>query len=117
MSRENFVLKNLLEKGEVTWKPSGHSMSGRINSGDQVILKSIANISLYVGDIVYVKVKGNYYLHLITSIDYLNKRYQISNNHGYVNGWVSINNIYGICIRVNDKVLLTDIEINNRLSS
>ena len=38
MVRENFVLKTLLEKGEVTFKPHGNSMTGRINSGDQVVV-------------------------------------------------------------------------------
>lgn len=104
--RENYILKTLLEIGEVTWKPQGNSMSPRIHSGDEVVIKSCQDLQLQVNDIVYCKVKGKYYLHLISAID--GDRYQISNNSGYVNGWINKNNIFGICVKVKDKVLLTD---------
>lgn len=114
MARENFVLKTLLEKGEVTWKPVGNSMTGKINSGDQVIVKNVPVYAIRVGDIVYAKVKGNYYLHLLSAIDETNYRYQISNNHGHVNGWVGPDHIYGLCVQIKDKVIVSDEEIEHR---
>lgn len=119
MARENFVLKTLLEKREVEWKPKGNSMTGKIASGDPVRVKACSPHALRTGDIVYAKVKGNYYLHLISAIDtspghgYL-ARYQISNNHGYVNGWTDAKNIFGICVQVKEKVLLTDQDLSDR---
>jgi phage repressor protein C with HTH and peptisase S24 domain len=113
--RENFILKSLFEDGKVVWNPKGNSMTPKVESGDQVILKQCINLHLYVGDIVYAKVKGNYYLHLISVID--GERYQISNNHGYVNGWTKRDCIYGICVQVKDKVILSDEELKNRVKS
>lgn len=38
------------------------------------------------GDIVYAKVKGRYYTHLVTAIGQ-DGRVQIGNNKGHINGW------------------------------
>ncbi len=116
MARENFVLKTLLEKGEVSWKPHGNSMTPKIESGDPVVVKKVPASACRVGDVVYAKVKGNYYLHLLSAIDETQNRYQISNNHGYVNGWVTADNVYGLCIKVKDKVLVSDEELQKRIS-
>lgn len=114
MARKNFVLDTLLQSGEVSWKPHGNSMTPKINSGDQVVIKKIVASNCRVGDVVYVKVKGNYYLHLLSAIDETKQRYQISNNHGHVNGWVSSDNIFGICVKVEDKTLVSDDELSKR---
>jgi hypothetical protein len=103
---DNFI-KVLEEKGEVTFKPSGNSMQGKISSGDQVIIKKIDNYDYKIGDIVLCKVAGNQYLHLISAIDAPNQRYQISNNKNYINGWIKKSNIYGLCVQVKDKILYT----------
>lgn len=117
MARENFVLKTLLEKGEVTWKPHGNSMTPKIESGDEVVVKKVSASVCRVGDVVYAKVKGNYYLHLLSALDETQNRYQISNNHGHVNGWVSADNVYGLCIKVKDKVLVSDEDLKKRLGN
>jgi hypothetical protein len=116
MARENFVLKTLLEKGEVTWKPHGNSMTPKIDSGDQVVVKKAPASACRVGDAVYAKVKGNYYLHLLSAIDETQNRYQISNNHGHVNGWVTAENVYGLCTKVKDKVIISDEELQKRIA-
>lgn len=113
MARENFVLKTLLEKGEVTWKPRGNSMTPKIESGDQVVIKKLSPKLLKVGDAVYAKVKGSYYLHLLTAID--KDRYQISNNHGHVNGWANADSVFGLCTQVKDKVIVSEEEIQKRI--
>ena len=115
MARVNFVLQTLLEKGEVTFKPHGNSMTPKINSGDQVVVKKASVAALRVGDAVYVKVKGSYYLHLLSAIDETKGRYQISNNHGHINGWVGADNIFGVCVQVKDKIILSDDELTKRL--
>jgi len=38
------------------------------------------------GDIVYVKVRGRFYTHLVVAIGQ-DGRYLIGNNHGGINGW------------------------------
>lgn len=115
MARINFVLQALLEKGEVVFKPHGNSMTGKINSGDQVVVKQVPLKAVRVGDAVYAKVKGSYYLHLLSAIDETQNRYQISNNHGYVNGWVTADNVFGLCVQVGEKVIISSEEIEKRL--
>jgi hypothetical protein len=121
MARENFVLKTLLEKGEVIWKPRGNSMTPKIDSGDQVKVINCLPEVFRVNDIAYAKVRGSYYLHLVSAIDisagdgYL-ARFQISNNHGHINGWTDAKNMFGICVQVKDKILLTDQDIKLRMT-
>ena len=51
-----------------------------------------------VGDIVYCKVRGYVYTHLVTAKN--EKRgCQISNNHGHVNGWTK--SVFGKVTEIN----------------
>lgn len=88
-----------LQRGDtVKFRPHGKSMSGKIESG-QLCTVAPANFDdLKVGDIVLCKVNGNQFLHLVTALR--KDQAQISNNHGYINGWASRNSIYGKCVRV-----------------
>ena len=45
------------------------------------------------GDIVFCRIGRKYYMHLVTG--FKDGRYQISNNHGHVNGYTPRENIYG----------------------
>ena len=88
-----------LKAGEtVQFRPRGNSMQGKISSGQLVTVVPIAGKTLQKGDIVLCKVNGNQYLHLIKAIQ--GERFQIGNNIGGINGWVTKNSIYGICIEV-----------------
>jgi len=88
-----------LKEGEVvSFRPRGNSMSGRIESGQLCTVEPVDSESLSVGDIVLCKVNGSEYLHLIKAIQ--GARFQIGNNRGRINGWVSANSIYGRCIKV-----------------
>lgn len=82
----------ILKSGQsVSFRPKGNSMTPRIKSGDLVTVEPLTDVN--VGDIVLCKVKGREYLHLISAID--GNRYQISNNHGFVNGWIGKASIFG----------------------
>lgn len=82
-----------LKNGEtVQFRPHGNSMQPKINSGELVTVSPDTK-DLKVGDIVFCKVHGNHYVHLIKAVD--GERFQIANNHGHVNGWVTRNGIYG----------------------
>lgn len=89
-----------LKSGEiVSFRPRGHSMKGKIESGQLCTVETIENIeSLQKGDIVLCKVNGNEYLHLIKAVN--GARFQIGNNRGRINGWIGANSIYGKCIRI-----------------
>ena len=88
-----------LQVGEtVSFRPRGNSMSGKIESGQLCTVEPAASETLKVGDIVLCKVNGSEYLHFIKAIQ--GPRFQIGNNRGRINGWISGNSIYGRCVRV-----------------
>lgn len=89
-----------LKEGEtVQFRPRGHSMRGRVNSGNLVTVEPIEDAStLRTGDIVLCKVKGREYLHIVKAIT--GQRYQIGNNRGGTNGWIGTNGIFGKCTKV-----------------
>ena len=88
-----------LRAGEtVSFRPRGNSMSGKIESGQLCTVSPVDPGAVKVGDIVLCKVNGREYLHLVKAIQ--GQRFQIGNNRGRINGWVSGNAIFGKCIAV-----------------
>ena len=88
-----------LKKGEtVQFRPRGNSMTGKIESGQLCTVAPAKPDDLAVGDIVLCKVNGSQYIHLVSAIQ--GARFQISNNKGHVNGWVTANAIYGKLVNV-----------------
>ncbi len=88
-----------LRAGEtVSFRPRGNSMAGKVESGQLCTVAPVDPAALRVGDIVLCKVRGREYLHLVKAIQ--GQRFQIGNNRGRINGWVSGNAIFGRCIRV-----------------
>ena len=75
----------------------GNSMIPLIKSGQDHMLAPIESSEVVVGDIVYCKVKGRFYIHLVHAID-AKKGWLIGNNHGHMNGWT--HSIYGKVINV-----------------
>jgi hypothetical protein len=89
----------LKDNETVQFRPKGGSMSGRIESGSLVTVAPLADDTvLREKDIVLCKVRGRFYLHLIAAIR--GEQYQIANNRGHVNGWVTRSSIFGRCIRI-----------------
>lgn len=89
-----------LEQGEtVSFRPRGHSMKGRVESGQLCTVEPIIDPEdLKKGDIVLCKVKGSEFLHLIKAIQ--GNRFLIGNNVGRTNGWISAGAIFGRCVKV-----------------
>ncbi len=93
--RNNMINKKIekLQAGEtITSKEPGNSMTPIIKHRQPVRLAPASWQDCEVGDVVYCRVKGNIYTHLVTAKD-PNKGLQISNNHGRINGWTKI--VYG----------------------
>jgi hypothetical protein len=93
--RRNYILEKL-QKGEkvICYKESGNSMTPILKSRQGVDLEPISDsTALNIDDIVYCKINGGFYTHKITAIK--EDQYQISNNHGHVNGWIHKDKIYG----------------------
>jgi hypothetical protein len=88
-----------LKTGEtVSFRPRGNSMSGKIESGQLCTVVPVDSDAIEVGDIVLCKVGGAQYLHLVKAIQ--GKRFQIGNNRGRINGWITANSIYGRLARI-----------------
>jgi SOS-response transcriptional repressor LexA len=82
----------------VQFRPRGDSMRGKIESGQLCTVEPVDSATLAVGDIVLCKVNGREYLHLVKAIQ--GHRFQIGNNRGRINGWISANSIFGKCVRI-----------------
>ncbi len=93
----NFKVEKLQAGETIISKEPGNSMLPLIKSKQPVKIEPATWEDVKTGDIVYCKVKGNYYTHLVSAID-INKGCQISNNSGYVNGWTK--NIFGKVIEI-----------------
>jgi phage repressor protein C with HTH and peptisase S24 domain len=91
-----------LQAGEtISFRPKGNSMLPKIKSGQLCTVAPFAEgEEPKKNDIVFCKVNGNWYVHLVTAVQ--GERVQISNNHGHVNGWTSRSQVYGKCIKVED---------------
>jgi hypothetical protein len=93
-------IAKLKENSVVQFRPRGSSMRGRIESGQLVTVEPADPATLVVGDIVLCKVNGREYLHIVKAIQGDRERFQIGNNRGLINGWITARGIYGKCVRV-----------------
>ena len=87
----NYKLERL-KKGETfVTSEKGNSMSPLINSGQDHKLAPAKLEDVSVDDIVYCKVKGNFYTHLVKAKG--DRDVLIGNNKGGINGWTK--SVYG----------------------
>ena len=82
----NFKLKRLQEGETIITSEKGNSMVPLIYSGQDHELSPVDLKDVKVNDIVYCKVHGRFFTHLVKAIDPV-KGCQIANNKGFVNGW------------------------------
>jgi hypothetical protein len=100
MGWATFHIKRLSQGEEVTFRPRGTSMSGKIESGQEVTVRPLTqDDKLEVGNIVLCRVRGADYLHLIKAIRGNPDQYQIGNNKGGINGWIPRKQIFGILVK------------------
>lgn len=97
MSWATHLIKKLQDGETVEFRPRGNSMTGKISSGQLCEVKPLDR-DPQKGDVVLCKVRGTQYLHLVSAVR--GDQYQISNNHGHVNGWTPRKNVYGILTKV-----------------
>lgn len=100
MSDGTYVhVQALLEGKTVKFRPHGNSMVPIVHSGQLVTVEPAVNHVIVVGSVVLCKVNGHLMLHKVTAIG-SDGRYQISNNHGHVNGWCVPRNVFGVLTMV-----------------
>lgn len=95
--RRNYKLERLQNGETFITNEKGNSMVPLIKSKQDHLLAPITWEETEVGDIVYCKVSGNFYTHLVTAKDD-KKGCQISNNRGRINGWTK--QVHGIVIEI-----------------
>lgn len=93
----NYKLERLQNGETFITSECGNSMVPIIKSKQEHILEPSKLEDVEVGDIVYCKVSGRFYTHLVKAKDPL-KGCQIGNNKGGINGWTK--NIYGKVIEI-----------------
>ena len=94
---KNWKVEKLKNGETIISKEPGNSMLPLIKSKQPVKLKPASWEDVNIGDIVYCKVKGNLYTHLVKSKN--NKRgVLIGNNKGGINGWTK--HVYGKVIDI-----------------
>ena len=90
---------NELRAGRVARvRPSGGSMRGRIESGQSVTIAPVTPAQVEVDDVILVKWKGNYILHLVKELK--DDQFLIGKNFGRINGWVTADAICGKVVEV-----------------
>lgn len=114
MNRE-LAVKILEEKNEVILTCNGNSMTPLLHKGEKITIKKIAHSQLRKGDAVFVRINRNLQVHKLTAIDENQNRYQIGNAHGHINGWVKSHAIYGLAVKVADRIIISDEELIKRL--
>ncbi|MEZ4222592.1 MAG: hypothetical protein R3B13_16750 [Polyangiaceae bacterium] len=75
-------------------------MSPRIKSGQLCTVEPVDASAIQVGDIVLCKVRGAEYLHFVKAIQ--GPRFQIGNNRGHINGWITAGSIFGRLVSIAD---------------
>ena len=95
--RRNYKLERLQSGESFLTSEKGNSMIPLIKSGQEHRLAPATWEEVEVDDIVYCKVKGNFYTHLVKAKN-SEKGCLIGNNKGGINGWTK--NVYGKVIEV-----------------
>jgi len=84
--------ERLLDGETIISREPGNSMTPILKSKQPVRLEPCSWENCSKGDIVYCRVNGNLYTHLVKGKS--DKRgVQIGNNHGHINGWTK--KVYG----------------------
>jgi hypothetical protein len=96
----NWKVEKLLSGETITSKEAGNSMLPILKSKQPVVLEPTDWTKVKDGDIVFCKVRGNYYTHLVKATN-PKRGVLIGNNHGGINGWTKA--IYGKVIKILDE--------------
>ncbi len=99
-------IEQLKTESQVSFRPKGSSMSGRIDSGQLVTVQAVTPDNLKAvksGDIVLCTVGSAHYLHVVKGIRKSGETpisFLIGNNKGGTNGWTPAAKIHGLFVRV-----------------
>jgi hypothetical protein len=113
--KRNDIIKMRLRSGEkVSYRSSGWSLYPMVNSGDECFYDPVTEPEeVKVQDIVFCQVQPTLRFHAhivkekiekwVNGEDYtqgVSVTFKISNLHGYVNGWCTMETIYGKLVQI-----------------
>lgn len=75
-------------------------MRGRIESGQLVTISPTTADEVKVDDVVFIRWKGNYILHIVKDVG--DDGFLIGNSIGKINGWVDRTDVLGVVTAVED---------------
>jgi len=93
----NRTVERLLTGETFVNREPGNSMTPKLKSRQPVRLAPATRDQIAVGDIVFCKVRGSYYTHLVKAKQ-PDKGCLIGNNHGHLNGWTK--NVFGKVVEI-----------------
>jgi hypothetical protein len=93
----NWKVEKLAKGESFITSEKGNSMVPLIKSGQDHRLKPTTWEHCKPGDIVYCKVSGRFYTHLVKAVNQ-QRGCQIGNNRGNINGWTK--QVYGIVTEI-----------------
>lgn len=93
----NFKLERLQNNETFITSERGNSMLPLIKSGQKHRLAPATWDTVCIGDVVYCKVRGRFYTHLVTAMD-STRGCLIGNKRGKINGWTK--NVYGVVTEI-----------------
>jgi len=102
-NRYKYEAERLLVGETVIFQPKGDSMSGKIESGQEVRLRPLKENESQEGDIALCKLRKLRMLHLVVARE--EDKYIIGNNRGEINGTIDRGAIFGKAIFVAGKAL------------
>ena len=94
---KNYKLERLQNGETFVTSEKGNSMVPLIKSNQEHRIAPVAIEDVLPGDIVYCKVSGHFYTHLVKAID-PRRGCLIGNNKGKINGWTKL--VYGKVIEI-----------------
>lgn len=101
MSWAKFHIEKLQAGETVSFRPRGNSMTPKITSGALCVVRPLEEDEIpQPGEIVLCRVKGSDYLHLVKGVR--EDALLIGNNHGHINGWSKLKNVYGVLVSVGE---------------
>lgn len=109
------AIQALVDCGEVVLRCNGRSMQPLMSPGDALHIKRVDHCLLRVDDPVFVRVNGSLQVHKIGAIRNSNQ-WRIENMRGHVNDWVGAKSIYGLCVQVNDRIIVSEQDLAQRVA-
>ena len=93
----NWKIQKLINGETIISKEPGNSRLPLLKSKQPVKLAPVKWEACEVGDIVFCKVRGNCFTHLVKGKNH-KRGLLIGNNHGRINGWTK--NVYGKVVAI-----------------